>query len=237
MDSPQKRLTTIREELFGPRGRTAMAELLGIRLTTYVRYEESRQLPADLMAKLFQAKRVNPHWLRWGFGEKFLPGDDKTAPAESVEAVIAELQGENAELREHLLKDEAPLTVREGLERSIPIVATASAATYSRTAYTDHGDLGSERLPADIHLVKVVGESMIPVAYPGQYVLCTREQPDHGGLALVAVEDDDELKFKRVYYRGDKVELVSIFNPNPKVEPPMLARRSVKLYKVWGVKF
>jgi hypothetical protein len=126
---------------------------------------------------------------------------------------------------------------RDIFGRSIPVVATASAATHFRTAYIDHGEHGSERLPPDLHLVKVVGESMIPVAYPGQYLLCTHDQPEHGGLALVGVEDDDELKFKRVYYRGDKVELVSIFNPDPKIEPPLLPRSAVKLHKVWGVKF
>jgi phage repressor protein C with HTH and peptisase S24 domain len=128
--------------------------------------------------------------------------------------------------------------VREGQERYIPIVASASAALHDRIAYTDHGDKGAEKLPDDLHLIRVIGDSMIPLALNGQYVLCTHEQPVNGGLAVVELEGDDELKFKRVYFRGrDLIELVSLFNPDPLVPPPLIPLQKVRLHKVWGVKF
>ena len=78
---------------------------------------------------------------------------------------------------------------------------------------------------------------MVPVALPGQYVLCTKDEPASGDLAVIELAEDDEIYFKRVYYRGNQVEMVSV-NPDPKYPPKLASRKSVRrMHKVWGVKF
>ena len=53
-----ERLERLRVEMFGHRGKSEMARRLGIRPSTYDRYERDRIPPADLLVKVGQVSDV-----------------------------------------------------------------------------------------------------------------------------------------------------------------------------------
>lgn len=135
-----------------------------------------------------------------------------------------------------LLTGEGEMFDKPAPAQSLQILATASAADgRNRIAHTLH-EPRSMRLPSGLHLVQVSGDSMIPIALPGQYVLCTMDAPQSGDLAVVELPDD-EILFKRVYVLDGKIQCISV-NPDPRFAPLTLRRTDVRrLHKVWGVKF
>ena len=67
------RLEKLREEQFGPRGKSEMARRLDIRPSTYDRYERDRVPPADLLVKIARTTNVTLEWLLTGEGPKRPP--------------------------------------------------------------------------------------------------------------------------------------------------------------------
>lgn len=65
-----ERLERLRVETFGSRGKSEMARQLGIRPSTYDRYERDRVPPADLLAKISGIADVTIDWLITGDGPK-----------------------------------------------------------------------------------------------------------------------------------------------------------------------
>lgn len=65
-----KRLEQLRIELYGARGKSEMARQLGIRPSTYDRYERDRTPPADLLVKVAELGGVTLEWLLTGEGPK-----------------------------------------------------------------------------------------------------------------------------------------------------------------------
>jgi SOS-response transcriptional repressor LexA len=140
------------------------------------------------------------------------------------------LYGQEPMLKTDVVREDAS-------ERYLPVLGAASAAGRQRIAYDPEQVTGREEWPSSPHLVRVEGDSMIPVALPGQFVICTKDKPASGDLAVVQLAEDDELLFKRIYWQGDAVQLISI-NPDPKYPPRSVPRRAIRLaHKVWGVKF
>jgi phage repressor protein C with HTH and peptisase S24 domain len=221
--------------VYGRRGKTAFAKALGLKLTTYDYYERIAALPVDLLGRVMELTRVHPKWLYTGAGEPFLPADlrlpEGLKAIDLINALIEREAGREA-LRGHADR------VSEKEDRGyLPVLATASAAGHDRIAYAPEQGQGREKLPRDLHLIRVEGDSMIPVALPGQYVLCTKDKPGSGDLAVVEIQEEDELYFKRVYERGNHVEMISV-NPDPKYPPKIVSRRAIRrMHKVWGVKF
>ena len=68
-----RRLERLREEQFGPRGKSEMARRLDIRPSTYDRYERDRVPPADLLVKIARVADVTLEWLLTGEGPKRPP--------------------------------------------------------------------------------------------------------------------------------------------------------------------
>ena len=60
------RITRIREELAGPRGKAAFAKMLGIPASTYDYYEASRIPPADVLVRIAEVAGVDLQWLLTG---------------------------------------------------------------------------------------------------------------------------------------------------------------------------
>ena len=229
--TPPERLRWVRERVFGRRSKTAFARKLGMTLMQYDYYERRASLPLESLPRVMELTRVHPKWLYSGAGEPFLP--------EGVEFP----EGRKAiDLINELIEREAGHDALRGKSaeertRFLPVLATASAAGHERVAFSVEHAAGREKLPGDLHLIRVEGDSMVPVALPGQYVLCTKDEPASGDLAVIELAEDEELYFKRVYYRGNQVEMVSV-NPDPKYPPKLAARKSVRrIHKVWGVKF
>ena len=61
-----QRLQEVRESHFGPRGKARFARALGIRHSTYDRYEKDRLPPADLLVKAAQITGTRLEWLLTG---------------------------------------------------------------------------------------------------------------------------------------------------------------------------
>jgi len=59
---------------------------------------------------------------------------------------------------------------------------------------------GAITLPQDAHLVRISGDSMIPIALDGQSVWVVNVLPHDGDLAVIEPRDGP-LLFKRVYRR------------------------------------
>jgi len=66
-----ERTKELREELCGKRGRSKLADMLGITPSTYHYYERGRVLPADLMVALCDLAGVNLDWFLLGNGPKY----------------------------------------------------------------------------------------------------------------------------------------------------------------------
>ena len=230
--TPSERLRWVRENIFGGRSKTAFARKLGMTLMQYDYYERRAALPLESLPRVMELTRVHPKWLYTGAGEPFLPPGVEFPEGRKAIDLVNEL----IERRSRAAENRAGAREEEQ-GRFLPVLATASAAGHDRVAYSVEHAAGREKLPGDLHLIRVEGDSMVPVALPGQFVLCTKEEPASGDLAVVEVAEDDEIYFKRVYYRGNQVEMVSV-NPDPKYPPKLAPRKSVRrMHKVWGVKF
>jgi phage repressor protein C with HTH and peptisase S24 domain len=220
----------LRQKLFpGHGGKTQFAEAIHVKLTSYVRYEIAVTPGPKIISRIVLATSVNPRWLLWGIGEPFAPGGQDDAGNVNAPNVIRELY-EDTERR-------GPISVADVGRVFLPIRGRASAAGVRRIAYTDHGDLGRDRLPADLHEIQVIGDSMSPLALEGQFLLVTNAAPKSGDIAVVERIDMEELLFKRVQIEPPSVLCVSV-NPDPHYPvltiPLKLIRR---MRKVWGVKF
>jgi phage repressor protein C with HTH and peptisase S24 domain len=233
--TPPERLRWVREVVFGARSKTAFARKLGMTLMQYDYYERRANLPLESLPRVMELTRVHPKWLYTGAGEPFLPAGvefpEGRKTIDLVNELIERVAGRDT------LRGKSAGAREEDASRYLPVLATASAAGHDRIAYNVEHAAGREKLPGDLHLIRVEGDSMVPVALPGQYVLCTKDEPASGDLAVIEVAEDDEIYFKRVYYRGNQVEMVSV-NPDPKYPPKLAPRKSVRrMHKVWGVKF
>ena len=72
-DSICFRLERLRTDLYGDRGKSKMARELGIRPSTYDRYERDRVPPADLLVKIASVANVTLEWLITGEGPRRPP--------------------------------------------------------------------------------------------------------------------------------------------------------------------
>ena len=60
------RIVQVRIEVTGPRGKAALAKMLGISPTTYQSYEAGRVPPADVLVKMAEVAQVDVRWLLTG---------------------------------------------------------------------------------------------------------------------------------------------------------------------------
>ena len=122
------------------------------------------------------------------------------------------------------------------MSEGLPVLAMASAADGQIQMVSEDDDHYRQRrkLPPRTHLVRVIGDSMMPVALNGQYVFVVPEPPDDGGLAVVE-KKDGEVLFKRVHFQGKEVFCQSV-NPDPKYRPVVLKKSQVRhFYKIIGI--
>ena len=66
------RISALRAEMFGERGRAEMARRLGLPLRTWYNYEEGTAIPAEVVLSIIELTSVEPGWLLYGTGPKFL---------------------------------------------------------------------------------------------------------------------------------------------------------------------
>jgi hypothetical protein len=66
-----KRVSELRTELFGARGKAAMARRLGLPLRTWYNYEEGTTIPAEVILSIIDVTSVEPTWLLDERGPKY----------------------------------------------------------------------------------------------------------------------------------------------------------------------
>jgi SOS-response transcriptional repressor LexA len=208
--TPNERLKWLRTEFYGPRGQTVFARALGISPSRYHNWEAAVcNVPNDFLRKTHVLTGCDAMWLMFGEGVPFGGHAAAERPADYAS------------------------------RPTIPVLAAASAAMPDHVAPDPNiQPLGRLPVPVGLHAVKVVGDSMVPLALDGQFVLCTDDVPADGDLAIVELREEDEVFFKRVYLHGrDIVSLVSI-NPDPRLRSRVLKRREIRrMRKVWGIRF
>lgn len=112
----------------------------------------------------------------------------------------------------------------------VPVMATAGAIGNERIAYATEGmDEARLKLPSDAHLVRVTGDSMVPVVCHGQHVWASNEQPKDGDLAVIEREDG-EVMFKRVTFVEGNVVATPV-NQDPHYKPVVMERKSIRRMK------
>jgi hypothetical protein len=65
------RITALRTEMFGERGRATMARRLGVPLRTWHNYEEGKTIPAEVILRVMEMTLVEADWLLNGRGPKY----------------------------------------------------------------------------------------------------------------------------------------------------------------------
>ena len=112
----------------------------------------------------------------------------------------------------------------------VPVIATAGAIGNERVAYVSEGrEEARLKLPSDAHLVRVTGDSMVPVVCHGQHVWASNEQPKDGDLAVIEREDG-EVMFKRVTFVDGQVVATPV-NQDPHYKPVVMERKSIRRMK------
>ena len=107
------------------------------------------------------------------------------------------------------------------------MVSHASANPFAEVEWEEL-DYEYAELDRETVCLEVRDDSMLPIARPGQRVLCSRDQSvKDGDLVAVKLAEKGPL-FKRAYYDKKRREwlLESINQGNPK--PPLLVLESVK---------
>jgi len=128
---------------------------------------------------------------------------------------------------------------RSGPEEPITVPGIGRAVGDARGGIAiDFDELGPPlAIPPETAVVRILGNSMAPVAYDGQLVFVdTREQPARDG-DLVVVKARGRACFKRFYKEEEMVALLSV-NPVEHQPPVRLAVRDIeRLHVVRGVWF
>lgn len=139
--------------------------------------------------------------------------------------------------------EEAASLVKErglayGKGYSIPVVSQAAANPKNRIEFEDIENEWTT-FPPGIVAIRITDESMSPVVWPGQFVLCDPEADVGDGDLVVAKIKYHGLLFKRVYFEK-KRDLVMLHSVNQaRNEPPLIVDQADVEYrfKVIGAKF
>ncbi len=196
--------------LRGEKDRRPFAAQIGVPYNQYTAYERAAKVPnAKNLAKISKATGCNLHWLLTGEGEP-LPKP------------------------EHIHQP----TAEYGGKIRFPVIMTVSADPFESG---EGGALDHEfrELDRDTLCFEVNGDSMLPIARPGQCVLCSREQSvSDGDLAVVKLKEAGPF-FKRVYnYIEEGRWLLESINPSAPQPPRLVKKDEIEfLYKVVGVLF
>jgi hypothetical protein len=87
-----ERLREIREDLCGEHGAQFLADALKVRVETWLNYESGVTVPAQVVLKLIDIARVNPHWLLTGQGD---PHDNRKCHRELGRPPFGAMSGSN----------------------------------------------------------------------------------------------------------------------------------------------
>ena len=135
-----ERLTALRSELHGDRGRPALARRLGIPARTWYNYEMGCTVPGEIILKLIKLTLVEAEWLLDGKGPKF-----RVARAEPDETRSQHEIDVGTLLRTalHLLENSEPTSPRR------EVVPSASESAHGRLAA-----IGVSPLSPDLIMVR-----------------------------------------------------------------------------------
>ena len=178
-----ERLKEIRIALFGERGQTRMARLLGISQPAYFRYENAQvRLQNKALALLAERQSVNPLYLLTGRGDKYIR---PKAP------IIKEEEEEYGKIQSvPVLSDE----IAAGPPRAIEDYPSEEFFAF-RARWLHH--------PKDTFALKVRGDSMEPEIANGSWVLVDVRDRDLRPGVIYAVRAEGGCVVRRLFVNGD----------------------------------
>lgn len=195
--------------------------------------EANQRKISTVFLERFAAKfSASPEWVMAGEGSPVPSGWERGDPKEFVRRLEDIRRAEQAR---DLVKETSPVYQRG---YSIPVVSHAAANPKKRIELEDVENEWAE-FPAGIVAIRITDESMSPVAWPGQLVLCDPDASVNNGDLVVAKIKYRGLLFKRVYFEKER-GLVMLHSVNQaRSEPPLIVERDDVEYrfKVIGVKF
>jgi len=177
-----------------------------------------------------------------GISRPFLSGIEHGHRVASPDLLRAICRWRGADVSELLFGPEQDTEVAEPVDAysptatRLPVVGRASADPLTDMAWDPIDPPEWLEIPRAARLIEVRGDSMRPLAWPGQHVIVLPERPNDGDLAVVQLRDG-RLLFKRIWWaaRGRRASLLSLRaeEPEPPIEVP--AREIARLWRVIGV--
>lgn len=200
-----------------------------------------RPVSPALALRVSRAFGVSPAWLL--FGDEDSPervqlhrlsvrlrkmGIDPQLLAQA-DAEMEEWQGDNLV---------AEAQARYGLRLRVPVVGRASASGDANVIWDPVEPPEWAELPAGVRCVEVRGDSMRPLAWPGQKLLVAQleAEPKDGDLVVAELADGRQV-FKRWWASRDRIVLDSLRSDVPE-KPIEVPRRQVRrVWRIVGVLF
>lgn len=187
---------------------TRFAQALEISYENLRQYLAGRAIPGNRMQARLRALDIDPEWVMYGTGRSPLEADKDVAKSLSTPQVMRD--------KSFAVYDEVPRT-SEDFDDPVDLYQPWTVEDFSTKAFIF------------LELTKEMAESLKPVLSAGDLVLISRRSACSDG-DLVAARWDDGPGAIKIYRAVDgKIGLWSI---NPSIEPLVLPKKAVSIYKV-----
>lgn len=205
-----RRLAEFLQKRFPGRSEVKRNEEFGFPNSTVRLWISGSKIRDEALLKL-ELLGCNMNWLMTGEGEIY--------PPSVTEA-----------LHEDVGKESLPSRVIHAVPHDtspMPLYASAAAdSTGRRSVVTDAALEGYTALPDGCGCIRIVGNSMEPIARDGQLALLAPEgrSPGNGDLVVVLLKNEKGVLFKRYYEAGRRIKgkpfLVNLVSVNPLLDIP-----------------
>jgi len=164
------------------------------------------RISTNLALKLSQPLKTSPSYILHGVGPAH-PFKD------TGEDMLDELEMAGREMGDGSTVNEKPERYRYGVPQRITFQVAASVG--NSIDLHELSLIKASMIPATAEWGQVIGDSMSPLAWPGQKVAVDwAQRPGDGDLAIVVLKDGRCL-FKRYWTEGNKIILESLRRPVP----------------------
>jgi hypothetical protein len=166
-ESLSRRLSEIRQELFGEHGGPELARRLGLPARRWYNYETGCTVPAEVLLRFIEQTGVNPMWLAHGEGPKYRDRhEDRLIPA---------------------------MTPAELIRRSLEQVERSASEVVVVAPENPPGDEGSAFVAIGLYPPSALGGAVVDPARQEGQVLADRDWLPHPSQTIATVMTDDAM--------------------------------------------
>jgi len=187
-----ERLTTLRAELFGDRGGPELARRLGLPVRTWYNYESGVTVSAEVILRIIELTSVEPMWLLHGKGPKFRPSSaDRRETFGGAGVSVGSLLRTALEMLEKgetttptVIVSRTGQSDDQGDVVLLAVDETAGDGPITKLAGPRYLAARGEWLDAEreCRVIRVEGDSMVPILADGAYVAFSRVEEDLAAL-------------------------------------------------------